>query len=203
MTPRSLSFAAGFACGALVFIAMQSFGQGEAQSEAQVEAPVDAQVEAQIEAPVNAPVEAPEDDNRAATGQSDVLQCRDAACATAPELPGLGEAPQGRKAAKEKNLFIPVVATVGVIGVLSLWGKNTTLPCAQYPCAHYAHVGTGAAIGYLFTSYYSPGAAFGAGLAVAVGKEIMDKQNGKSFSRTDVATRLLGTGIGVYIAKTF
>jgi hypothetical protein len=38
---------------------------------------------------------------------------------------------------------------------------------------------------------------------VALGKEIMDKQNGKSFSRTDVATRLLGTGVGVYIAKTF
>jgi hypothetical protein len=67
----------------------------------------------------------------------------------------------------------------------------------------YAHVGTGAAIGYLFTSYYSPGAAFGAGLAVALGKEIMDKRNNKSFSRTDVVTRLLGTGVGVYIAKTF
>ena len=187
MAPRSIAFAAGFACGALLFIAMQSFGQGEALVEAPVEALPDV--------PVGAPVETPV--------ASDVLQCRDAACAGAPELPGLGEAPRGAKAAKEKNLFIPVAATVGMIGVLSLWGKNTTLPCAQYPCAHYAHVGTGAAIGYLFTSYYSPGAAFGAGLAVAVGKEIMDKQNGKSFSRTDVVTRLLGTGVGVYIAKTF
>lgn len=174
MAPRSIAFAAGFACGALLFIAMQSFGQSD---------------------------EAPEGERKA--GQSDVLQCRDLACAATPELPGLGETPPGRKAEKEKSLFIPVAATVGMIGVLSLWGKNTTLPCAQYPCAHYAHVGTGAAIGYLFTSYYSPGAAFGAGLAVAVGKEIMDKQNGKSFSRTDVVTRLLGTGIGVYIAKTF
>lgn len=196
MAPSYLSFTAGFACGALLFIAMQSFGQGD---EVQCRAAECAAQE--LPALEGMPSEAPESDRK--PGESDVLQCRDMACAAAPELPGLGEAPPGRKNEKEKNLFIPVVATVGMIGVLSLWGKNTTLPCAQYPCAHYAHVGTGAAIGYLFTSYYSPGAAFGAGLAVAVGKEIMDKQNGKSFSRTDVVTRLLGTGIGVYIAKTF
>lgn len=200
MSPRSISFATGFACGALLFIAMQSFGQGD---EVQCLGDCAARELPALEGvPDQARDEAPESDPKAA-GQSDVLQCRDLACAATPELPGLGEAPRGRKAEKEKSLFIPIAATVGMIGVLSLWGKNSTLPCAQYPCAHYAHVGTGAAIGYLFTSYYSPGAAFGAGLAVAVGKEVMDKQNGKSFSRTDVVTRLLGTGVGVYIAKTF
>ncbi len=176
MAPRSIVFAAGFACGALLFIALQSFGQSD------------------------------EPDCRDAAcampGQSDVLQCRDPACA-APELPALGAAPKDRKPQKEKNLLIPVGVTIGMIGVLSLWGKDTSLPCAQYPCAHYAHVGTGAAIGYLFTSYYTPASAFGAGLAVSLGKEYMDKVNGKSFSRTDVATRMLGTGIGVYVAKSF
>jgi hypothetical protein len=205
MAPRSISFAAGFACGALLFIAMQSFGQGDevqcrdADCAARELPALDRAPDAALG---GVPDETPEGDRKAAS-QSDVLPCRDLACAAAPELPGLGQPPQGRKAEKEKNLFIPVAATVGMIGVLSLWGKNSTLPCAQYPCAHYAHVGTGAAIGYLFTSYYSPGAAFGAGLAVGVGKEIMDKQNGKSFSRTDVVTRLLGTGLGVYIARTF
>jgi hypothetical protein len=192
MAPRSLVFAAGFTCGALLFIAMQSFGQNDELDCRDAAC-------ATLELPVLD--EAPSED-RKAPGQSDVLQCRDAACA-APELPALGAAPKGRKPEKEKNLLIPVGVTIGMIGVLSLWGKGTTLPCAQYPCAHYAHVGTGAAIGYLFTSYYTPGSAFGAGLAVAVGKELMDKQNGKSFSRTDVATRLLGTGIGVYIARSF
>lgn len=139
-------------------------------------------------------------------GQSDV-QCLEAPCAArgaAPELPALGEAPEKeRKKEKEKSLLIPIGATIGMIGVLSLWGKNSSMPCAQYPCAHYGHVGTGAVIGYLFTSYYTPGSALGVGLAISVGKEIMDKQNGKSFSRTDVATRLIGTGLGIYVAKTF
>jgi hypothetical protein len=190
MAPRSLVFAAGFACGALLFIAMQSFGQSD---EADCR-------DAACFTPTLPVLDESPDEDRKAPGQSDVLQCRDAAC-VAPELPALG-APKDRKPEKEKSLLIPVGATIGMIGVLSLWGKNTSLPCAQYPCAHYAHVGTGAAIGYLFTSYYSPGAAFGAGLAVALGKEIMDKRNNKSFSRTDVVTRLLGTGVGVYIAKT-
>ena len=191
MAPRSLVFAAGFTCGALLFIAMQSFGQSDMECR-----------DWGCVAPMaTAPDEVSDKDSKA-LGQSDVLQCRDAACA-APELPALGAAPKDRKPEKEKNLLIPVGVTIGMIGVLSLWGKGTTLPCAQYPCAHYAHVGTGAAIGYLFTSYYTPASAFGAGFAVAIGKEVMDKRNGKSFSRTDVATRLLGTGIGVYIARSF
>jgi hypothetical protein len=161
MAPRSLSFVAGFACGALLFIAMQSFGQSDEVIRDEV-----------IRAP-------------------------------APELPRLGEAPEGRRTEKEKNLFIPVAVTVGMIGVMSLYGQGSTAPCATYPCAHYAHVGTGAMIGYLFTAYYGPKSALGVGLGLAVGKELMDKRDGKSFSRTDVVTRLLGTGVGVYIARTF
>jgi len=168
MTPRAVSFVTGFACGALIFIAMQSFGQGYVEC--------------------------------AETG----WRCQP------PELPALGELPKDRKsgsgdkaAEREKSLLIPVAVTVGMIGVLSLWGGQSNMPCATYPCAHYAHVGTGAAVGYLFTSYYSPQSALVAGLAIGVGKELMDKHNGKSFSRTDVMTRLLGTGVGIYLAKTF
>jgi hypothetical protein len=185
MAPKSLVFAAGFTCGALLFIAMQSFGQSD---EA-----LDRTTETELAQSEVAPIEVPQPSPNG-LGQSDLP----------PDLPALGAGPKDSAAEKrEKSWFIPVAATVGMIGVLSLWGNNSSMPCAQYPCAHYAHVGTGVAIGYLFTSYHSPGAAFGAGLAVAVGKEFMDKQDGKSFSRTDIATRLLGTGVGIYFAKSF
>lgn len=164
MSSGLATFLTGFACGALVFIAVQ----GRTQTSA---------------------------------------ECTGPRCA-AVELPALGEKPLEPAASaqaepRKKSLLIPVAATVGMVAVMSLWGKDTSLPCASYPCAHYAHVGTGMGIGYLFTSYYSPGSALGAGLVIAVGKELLDKRDGKSFSRTDVATRLLGTGVGIYIAKTF
>ena len=164
---RSATFIAGFACGALIFIALQSFGQAHVQC--------------------------------AETG----WRCQPA------ELPALGDvAPQDRKAEasrkeREKNLFIPIGVTVGMIGVMSFYGQGSNAPCATYPCAHYAHVGTGAMIGYLFTAYYGPKSALGVGLALGIGKELMDKRDGKSFNRTDVATRLLGTGIGIYLATAF
>jgi len=166
MTPRAISFLTGFACGAIVFIAMQSFAQSD-------------------------------------------VECAETGWRCQPqELPALGDLPKERKGEdrhdnEKKSLFIPVAATVGMIGVLSLWGSQSNMPCSTYPCAHYGHLGTGAAIGYLFTAYYSPQSALVAGLAVGVGKELMDKQNGKTFNRTDVVTRLLGTGIGIYLAKTF
>jgi hypothetical protein len=174
MTPRAVSFVTGFACGAIVFIALQSFGQSDVEC--------------------------------AETGWRCQPQ-ETPAPAQPQELPALGELSKERQGADkdkhQKSLIIPVVATVGMIGVLSLWGSQSNMPCATYPCAHYGHIGTGAAIGYLFTSYYSPQSALVAGLAVGVGKELMDKQNGKTFNRTDVVTRLLGTGIGIYLAKTF
>jgi hypothetical protein len=165
MVFRAVTFIAGFACGALIFIALQGFGQTPS------------------------------------------AECTGPRCDLL-ELPALGEAPAQpaqaeRKTEKKKSLLVPVGATIGMIAVMSLWGKDSNMPCASYPCAHYAHVGTGVGIGYLFTSYYSPGSAFTAGLTVAVGKELLDKHDGKSFSRTDVATRLLGTGLGIYIARTF
>ena len=165
---RPVSFIAGFALGALVFIALQSFGQDAARCEE--------------------------------TGWE---------CQPAAALPALGELPAKdpraatEKKEREKNLLIPIGVTVGLIGVMSLWGTQENMPCATYPCAHYAHVGTGAVVGYLFTTYYGPRSAFGVGLAMSIGKELMDKHNGKSFSRTDVATRMLGTGVGIYLAKTF
>lgn len=143
----AVSFLAGFAFGALIFIALQSFGQDE--------------------------------------------------------LPALGAAPPGKKEEPEKNLIIPIGVTLGMIGVMSLYGQGSSMPCATYPCAHYAHVGTGALIGYVFTAYYGPGSALGVGFALAVGKELLDKHDGKSFNRTDVVTRMLGTGVGIYLAKTF
>ena len=162
MTRRAASFLAGFACGALVFIALQSFGQSD-------------------------------------------VQCGETGWGCAPvELPALGAAPaKDRKAEKEKNLLIPVAVTAGMIGVMTLYGSGTTMPCATYPCAHYAHVGTGALVGYVFTAYYGPKSALGVGFAMAVGKELLDKHDGKSFNRTDVVTRMLGTGVGIYLAKTF
>ena len=166
MTPRAISFITGFACGAIIFIALQSFAQSD-------------------------------------------VECAETGWHCQPqELPALGDLPKEQKAQdkhdnEKKSLLIPVAATIGVIGVLSRWGSQSNMPCSTYPCAHYGHIGTGAAIGYLFTSYYSPQSALVAGLAVGIGKELMDKQNGKTFNRTDVVTRLLGTGIGIYLAKTF
>ena len=191
MTPRAVTFFAGFACGALIFIALQSFAHNDEEC-----AETGWRCEPQ-EPPVQ-PQPLP------AQPQGLPAQPQDLP-AQPQELPALGDLPKERKAKaeKEKSLVIPVVATVGMIGVLSLWGSQSNMPCATYPCAHYGHVGTGMAIGYLFTSYYGPRSAVLAGLAIGVGKEIMDKQNGKTFNRTDVVTRMLGTGIGIYLAKTF
>lgn len=142
-------------------------------------------------------------------GQSDV-RCAETGWGCEPaELPALGEpSAKDRQAAaprqeKEKSLVIPIAVTVGMIGVMSMYGSGSNAPCATYPCAHYSHVGTGALIGYVYTAYYGPRTAFGVGLALGVGKELMDKHDGKNFNRTDIVTRLLGTGVGIYLAKAF
>src|SRR5678816_2690857 len=176
MTPRAVTFFAGFACGALIFIALQSFAGSDVEC---AETGWGCEPQAQ-ELPAPPAQELP--------------------AATPQELPALGELPRDRKpesGEKQKSLIIPVAATIGMVGVLSLWGSQSNMPCSTYPCAHYGHIGTGAAIGYLFTTYYSPQSALVAGLAIGVGKESMDKGNGKTFNRTDVVTRLLGTGIGI------
>lgn len=167
MTHRAASFIVGFTCGALVFIALQSFGQSDVRC--------------------------------AETG----WDCQGI------ELPALGALPAGerraeaRKQDEKKNPLVPIALTVGMVGVMTLYGQGSDMPCATYPCAHYAHVGTGAILGYVYTAYYGPGWALGLGLAMGVGKELLDKHDGKSFNRTDVVTRLLGTGVGIYLAKTF
>lgn len=123
-----------------------------------------------------------------------------------PELPALGAAPAkpgGGEKEEKKGSLIPLGVTAGLIGMMSLYGQGTNMPCATYPCAHYAHVGTGLLIGSLFTAYYGPRTALGVGLAMAVGKELLDKHDGKSFNRTDVVTRMLGTGVGIYLVKAF
>lgn len=162
MNLRSVSFIAGFACGALLFIALQSFGQNH-------------------------------------------VRCAESGWQCEPqELPALG-APAAKQSAvaEKKNPIVPILATAGLIGVMTLYGQGSSMPCATYPCAHYAHVGTGALVGYIFTSYYGPRSALGVGLLMSVGKEMLDKHDGKNFNRTDVVTRMLGTGVGIYIAKTF
>ena len=77
-------------------------------------------------------------------------------------------------------------------------------PCSTYPCAHYSHVATGLLIGYIGTKYFNaPKTSFGITLGFALAKEIHNSKNGKVFSRTDVLTRVLGAGVGIYIAKEF
>lgn len=77
-------------------------------------------------------------------------------------------------------------------------------PCSTYPCAHYSHVATGLLIGYIGTKYFNaPKTSFGITLGYALLKEQYDRKHGKVFSRTDVLTRVLGAGAGIYIAKEF
>lgn len=77
-------------------------------------------------------------------------------------------------------------------------------PCSTYPCAHFSHVGIGLLIGYVGTKYFNaPKTSFVITLGYAIGKEEYDRHHGKVFSRTDVLTRVLGAGIGIYVAKQF
>ncbi len=75
--------------------------------------------------------------------------------------------------------------------------------CSEYPCAHVAHVVTGALVGYGVTKLVGPKSAFVTVAALAIARETYDKHHGKNFQRQDVLTRVLGGGIGIYIAKEF
>jgi hypothetical protein len=73
--------------------------------------------------------------------------------------------------------------------------------CDTYPCADYGHVLTGAVVGYAVTKLVGPKTAFVTVGALAVSRELYDKTHGKSFRGRDVLTRMVGGGLGIYIAK--
>ena len=91
-----------------------------------------------------------------------------------------------------------------IFALLLLPSLTQAEPCSDYPCAHYSHVATGLLIGYIGTKYFdAPKTSFGITLGFALAKETWDGKHGKVFSRTDVLTRVLGAGVGIYIAKAF
>ena len=76
--------------------------------------------------------------------------------------------------------------------------------CDTYPCAHVAHVATGAIIGYTMTKYeYKPTTIILTVLVLAIAKESYDRDHGKTFNNKDVFTRVIGAPIGIYFAKEF
>ncbi len=76
--------------------------------------------------------------------------------------------------------------------------------CETYPCAHVAHVATGAIIGYAMTKAdFKPTTIILTMFVLAVAKESYDRDHGKRFNNKDVVTRVLGAPIGIYIAKEF
>lgn len=93
-------------------------------------------------------------------------------------------------------------AVVGITAAVALSQYHGHF-CEGYPCAHGAHVVTNAAAAYWTTKYYGERAAWTAGISFAVVKELIDRQNGKAFRGGDVATRVLGTGVGIYLYREF
>ena len=76
--------------------------------------------------------------------------------------------------------------------------------CDTYPCAHVAHVATGAIIGYAMTKYEAkPSTIIVTVLLLAIARESYDASHGKTFNNKDVVGRVAGAPIGIYFAKEF
>lgn len=56
-------------------------------------------------------------------------------------------------------------------------------------------------MGYAVTKFVGPKTAFVTVGVLSIAKEQYDKTHGKSFRGRDVFTRLVGGGLGIYIAK--
>lgn len=73
-----------------------------------------------------------------------------------------------------------------------------------YPCNHYVHGGEGAAVAMVVGHYYGTDTAWKVGIGLAIGAEVVGRlQHGKSISGTDILTRSLGTGAGIWFYRQF